>query len=138
MKFKDFYEMIQEGCDTCVMEVSSQALKLDRTYGIQFDYGVFTNLSPDHIGENEHADYEEYVYCKSLLFKQCQHGIFNLDDAEAKRMMQDASCDIHTYGMTQEADLYVENLDYIVKPGFIGIGFDAHGRIEEHFEVSTP
>ncbi|MBQ3583660.1 MAG: UDP-N-acetylmuramoyl-L-alanyl-D-glutamate--2,6-diaminopimelate ligase [Lachnospiraceae bacterium] len=133
-----FHEMIQEGCDTCVMEVSSQALKLDRTYGIQFDYGVFTNLSPDHIGENEHADYEEYVYCKSLLFKQCQHGIFNLDDAEAKRMMQDASCDIHTYGMTQEADLYVENLDYIVKTGFIGIGFDAHGRIEEHFEVSTP
>lgn len=34
-----------------------------------FDYGIFTNLSEDHIGENEHKDMEEYIYCKSLLFK---------------------------------------------------------------------
>ncbi len=133
-----FTLMLKEGCDSCVMEVSSQALKLDRTYGIMFDYGIFTNMSPDHIGENEHADYEEYVYCKSLLFKQCRHGIFNIDDKEAKKMMQSASCDIHTYGFDRQADLFIDNLDYLVRPGFIGIGFDTHGRINEHFEVSTP
>jgi len=60
-------EMVRAGIDVCVMEVSSQALKLYRTAGIMFDYGVFTNLSPDHIGENEHKDYDEYVYCKSLF-----------------------------------------------------------------------
>lgn len=133
-----FSLMLDEGCDTCVMEVSSQALKLDRTYGITFDYGVFTNMSPDHIGENEHADYAEYVYCKSLLFKQCRHGVFNIDDKEAQSMMKGAACDVHTFGFDKSADLYVDNLDYLVRPGFIGIGFDAHGRIQDHFEVSTP
>ncbi len=134
-----FFEMmVKEGCDTCVMEVSSQALKLDRTYGIMFDYGVFTNMAPDHIGENEHADYEEYVYCKSLLFKQCRHGVFNIDDKETGSMTKDAVCDIYTYGFSEDADLYIDNVDYIVNNGMIGIGFDAHGIIEEHIEVNTP
>lgn len=133
-----FSLMLEEGCDTCVMEVSSQALKLDRTYGITFDYGIFTNMSPDHIGENEHADYAEYVYCKSLLFRQCRHGVFNIDDKEAQSMMKNASCDIYTYGFDKGADLFIENLEYLVRPGFIGIGFDVRGRMNEHFEVSTP
>lgn len=133
-----FRMMADEGCNVCVMEVSSQALKLNRTIGIDFDCGIFTNLSPDHIGENEHADYAEYVYCKSLLFKQCNHGVFNIDDKEAVNMMKDAKCDKHTYGFSENADLHIDNIDYIVRPGFIGIGFDAHGEINEHFEVSTP
>lgn len=133
-----FHRMVLAGCDTCVMEVSSQALKLDRTYGILFDYGVFTNMAPDHIGENEHADYAEYVYCKSLLFKQCRHGVFNIDDKETVNMTREAVCDIHTYGFNTKADLYVDNIDYFVKGGMIGIGFDTHGMINEHIEVNTP
>lgn len=135
---KFFNMMVEEGCDVCVMEVSSQALKLNRTAGIEFDCGVFTNLSPDHIGENEHADYNEYVYCKSLLFRQCKHGIFNIDDKEAVNMMKGAVCDKHTYGFSENADLHIDNIEYIVRPGFIGIGFDAHGVVNEHFEVNTP
>lgn len=135
---KYFNMMTEEGCNVCVMEVSSQALKLNRTAGIEFDYGVFTNLSPDHIGENEHADYAEYVNCKSMLFKQCKHGVFNIDDKEAENMMQDAVCDMHTYGFDENADLHIDNIEYIVRPGFIGIGFDAYGAVNEHFEVSTP
>ena len=53
------------------MEVSSQGLKLHRTAGIQFDIGIFTNLAPDHIGPNEHESFEEYLECKSRLFRQC-------------------------------------------------------------------
>ena len=49
-----FAAMVEAGCEYVVMEVSSQGLKLDRTAGILFDYGVFTNLSPDHIGPAEH------------------------------------------------------------------------------------
>ncbi len=135
---KFFREMVDDNIEVCVMEVSSQALKLNRTKGIEFDYGVFTNMSPDHIGENEHADYDEYVYCKSLLFKQCKHGVFNTDDKEAENMMRDAVCDKHTYGFGSKADLHIENLNYIVRPGFIGIGFDARGCMNEHFEVNTP
>ena len=50
-----FAAMVEAGCEYVVMEVSSQGLKLDRTAGILFDYGIFTNLSPDHIGPAEHA-----------------------------------------------------------------------------------
>lgn len=132
-------EMVKAGCDSCVMEVSSQALKLNRTAGILFDYSVFTNLSPDHIGEGEHADYAEYVYCKSLLFRQSRHGIFNIDDREAPAMMKaGTNLDTHTYGFRPEADLCAGNIDYIIRGSFIGIGFDTHGSLEERFEVNTP
>lgn len=130
--------MADENVSVCVMEVSSQALKLNRTAGIIFDYGIFTNLSPDHIGENEHADYEEYVFCKSLLFKQCKQGIFNLDDKETPSMIRNCTCKIHTYGFDETADLNLSNVEYIVRGSFIGIGFNTHGVIEDRFEVNTP
>lgn len=133
-----FNEMVKLGCDVVVMEVSSQALKLDRTAGIEFDYGIFTNLSPDHIGENEHKDMDEYRYCKSLLFKQCKHGIVNIDDSEADYMIKDATCDITTYGCNDNADLSVSNIKYLTMSGFIGIEFDAKGIINDTFKVNTP
>lgn len=132
-------EMVKAGCDSCVMEVSSQALKMNRTAGIQFDYSIFTNLSPDHIGEGEHADYAEYVYCKSLLFQQSRHGIFNMDDKEAPVMMKAGkNMDIHTYGFQPEADLCAGDIEYIVRGSFIGIGFETRGIMNGRFEVSTP
>lgn len=130
--------MVEDGIDVCVMEVSSQALKLNRTVGIEFDYAIFTNLSPDHIGENEHKDYEEYVYCKSLLFKQTKHGIFNIDDKEAPAMMKDTTCTKETFGFSKDADLTVDKLDFITRPGFIGIGLKTKGTIEDYFEINTP
>ena len=69
---KYFAEMVEEGCDSVVMEVSSQGLMLHRTAGIPFEIGIFTNLGEDHIGPNEHKDFEDYKRCKGLLFKQCK------------------------------------------------------------------
>lgn len=131
-------QMVEAGCDCCVMEVSSQAMKLSRVAGLEYDYSIFTNLSPDHIGEGEHADYEEYVYCKSLLFSQSKHTICNIDDKEAKVMMQAAKGAVHTYGFAQEADLRAGEIEYIVRGSFIGIGFDVKGELDAHFEVNTP
>ena len=59
-----FAKMVEAGLDTVVMEVSSQALMLHRTQGFVFDYGIFTNIEPDHIGPNEHASFEEYMMYK--------------------------------------------------------------------------
>ena len=56
-----FAEMLDAGMDTCVMEVSSQALMLDRTAGIPFEIGIFTNIEPDHIGPAEHESFEDYL-----------------------------------------------------------------------------
>ena len=53
-----FAEMVEAGCDCAVMEVSSQALMMHRVAGVTFDYGIFTNIEPDHIGPNEHGSFE--------------------------------------------------------------------------------
>ena len=65
---KKFRDMVNNGCHAVVMEVSSQGLMLDRVAGVDFDYGIFTNLSPDHIGPNEHSDFENYRECKKNFF----------------------------------------------------------------------
>ena len=75
-----FARMVEEGCDSVVMEVSSQGLMLHRTAGIPFEIGIFTNLGRDHIGPNEHKDFEDYKRCKAMLFQQCRLGIANVDD----------------------------------------------------------
>ena len=84
-----FKEMVDEGLDAVVMEVSSQALMLHRVSGFTFDIGVFTNLEPDHIGEHEHKDFADYMHCKSLLFRQCRLGIFNGDDEHLEGIMKE-------------------------------------------------
>lgn len=59
-------QMLDEGCDCAVMEVSSQGLMLHRTAGFTFDIGIFTNIEPDHIGPNEHTSFD--ITC---LVKRC-------------------------------------------------------------------
>lgn len=83
-------EMADGGCKAVVIEVSSQGLKLSRTAGIHFDYAIFTNLSPDHIGIGEHADFAEYAYWKSRLFTQCETAILH-EGAAGWEIMQQSS-----------------------------------------------
>ena len=86
--YKMLREMADFGCKAAVMEVSSQALKQHRTFGIDFDIGIFTNLSPDHIGTGEHRDFEEYAACKGRLFRQSRLGVFNQDSQYAAYMAE--------------------------------------------------
>ena len=99
---KYFAEMVEAGCDTVVMEVSSQGLMLNRTAGIPFEIGIFTNLGKDHIGPNEHADFEDYKRCKGLLFKQCELGIANGDDPWFEDVFKEASCKVETFGFEEK------------------------------------
>ena len=98
-------QMVSEGCKAAVMEVSSQALKHHRTDGIIFDYGIFTNLTLDHIGDFEHKDFEEYRECKKRLFQLSKKGIVNIDDKNSLYMMKYKGCKYITYGYREEADL---------------------------------
>ena len=97
--------MADDGCDTCVMEVSSLGLKFDRAAEIEFAVGVFTNLSPDHIGPDEHADFAEYLFWKRALFRRCRVGVFNNDDPHAGKIMQGLPCRAVTYGIGCPADV---------------------------------
>ncbi len=135
---KYFREMADAGCDIVVMEVASQGLKLHRTQGFLFEIGIFTNLEPDHIGPNEHADFEEYQTCKGLLFKQCRLGIVNIDDPHAKAVLKDHTCRVETYGFDITADIYADNLQLIKRPGELGIAFEVKGNMAFSVEVPTP
>lgn len=131
-------QMADAGCDTVVMEVSSQGLMLHRSQGFLFDYGIFTNIEPDHIGPNEHGDFEEYMMCKGLLFKQCRVGIVNSDDVHYEKVIEGHTCIIETYGLDKDADLRAENLELIKKPGELGVQFEVKGLMNSKVEVITP
>ena len=135
---KYFKEMEEAGCEIVVMEVASQGLKLHRTQGFIFEIGIFTNLEPDHIGPNEHADFEEYQACKGLLFRQCRLGIVNKDDAHVEAVLKGHICRIETYGFDHTADLYADDLKLIHKPGELGIDFKVKAADGESFEVEVP
>ncbi len=133
-----FREMADSGVQAVVMEVSSQALKLHRTAGFVFDLGIFTNLSPDHIGPNEHTDFEDYLHCKSLLFRQCRTGIFNGDDPYCGRILEGHTCAVETFGLGENNDLRAENIELIHTPGELGIAFDTKGAVSLHAHVPAP
>lgn len=100
-----FAQMVEEGVDDVVMEVSSQGLALHRVSCCEFDTGVFTNLTRDHIGEREHASMEEYLLAKCMLFTMCRKGLVNLDSEYALRVLQEAKCETFTYGIDSSADM---------------------------------
>lgn len=128
--------MVDAGLDAVVMEVSSQALKLHRTQGFVFDYGIFTNLEPDHIGPNEHADFEEYLECKGRLFRQCRVGIVNGDDIHTANVVEGHSCELETFGTGEACMLRARNLELVQGPGELGVGFQVAGLMD--FDVRMP
>lgn len=133
-----FAAMVEAGCEYVVMEVSSQGLKLDRTAGILFDYGIFTNLSPDHIGPAEHASFEEYMECKSLLFRQCRIGIVNADDEHVDGILKGHTCEVKTFSAEREADLMASDIGFINEDGKLGMHFNVTGCIDCQAKVHIP
>ena len=133
-----FAEMLTAGCQVCVMEVSSQALKMHRTAGIPFELGIFTNLAPDHIGPNEHASFEEYAQCKGMLFKQCKVGIANVDDENFELVMKDHTCKLETIGFSEKADLRAGNVNLVGRPGYLGVTYDLTGLLNFPVEIDIP
>lgn len=133
-----FAKMAEAGCDSVVMEVSSQGLMLHRTAGFTFDIGIFTNLEPDHIGPNEHKDFEDYLRCKALLFKQCKTGIFNADDQHLAQILEGHTCEVETFGFSEKADLRAENTRLVTGKGTLGIHYDVKGLMDFPVEIDLP
>lgn len=135
---KYFSQMAEEGCDIVVMEASSQGLMLHRTAGIPFEIGIFTNLGKDHIGPNEHSDFENYKQCKGLLFRQCRLGIANADDRYFRDVLKNATCRVETFGFSENADLRAENIKLISRPGYLGMAYHASGIMDLDVEIDIP
>lgn len=110
--FKYIRNAVDSGIENMVMEVCSQALKVERVYGILYKIGVFLNISEDHISNIEHKDYEEYISSKLKLFEQTETAIINLNTDELDRVLESAkkSKKIITFGNTENADVYGYNI----------------------------
>ena len=133
-----YAQMVEEGCDSVVMEVSSQGLMLHRTAGIPFEIGIFTNLGKDHIGPNEHKDFDDYKRCKGLLFKQCRLGIANVDDKYFEEVFAGATCRTETFGFSEKADLRAEDVHLVSRPGYLGVAYHVAGLMNFDVEIDIP
>ena len=110
-------QMVAAGCRSAVMEVSSHALAQRRTAGIDYDVGIFTNLSRDHL--DYHKTFEDYFEAKSLLFKGLGKGrkhavaVVNIDDPWGQKLarLPDLAADVLTYGLSVEATVRAEELE---------------------------
>ena len=127
---RDTYELLGKmaniDTDACVMEVSSQGLKLDRVYGIEFKIGCFTNFYEDHIGGNEHPDMEDYLRCKLKMFEQSKIAVINMDTPVSGEFFVKANqcgCQIITYGLTEGCDVQAYDLENGMKDGRAGTYF---------------
>lgn len=104
-------QMVESGIEVVVMEVSSQSLKLDRVCGCDFNIGIFTNFSQDHISEKEHTDMDDYFQSKVKLFKMCPLAYINADDFYAIKVKKEVpECEIKTYGIDNVCDLLAKDI----------------------------
>ncbi len=103
--------MEKSGCDYCVMEVSSHALDQYRVHGIEYEIGIFTNLTQDHL--DYHLTMENYLLAKKKLFSSCRTAIINLDDPASEKMIEGEKCVIKTYSNEKvNADYLADNIIY--------------------------
>ncbi|AJG98053.1 UDP-N-acetylmuramoyl-L-alanyl-D-glutamate--2,6-diaminopimelate ligase [Clostridium beijerinckii] len=105
-----FREFINKGAENIIMEVTSSALARQRVEYCDFNVGVFTNLSQDHL--EEHGTMENYKNEKIKLFEKCELGVINIDDGIAEEIIEKASCKILTYGINKEADIRATEIRY--------------------------
>lgn len=135
MLHRHFYHAVKSGIDYLTMEVSSQALKYDRTAGIVFDIGCFLNLGEDHISPVEHPTLEDYRNSKMILMRQCRTAVINQDSryaVEAIKAAKDHAGKIITFGTSAQADI----CGYAIQPQHDGIRFRAKGeRFDEEMSI---
>ncbi|MBQ1496045.1 MAG: UDP-N-acetylmuramoyl-L-alanyl-D-glutamate--2,6-diaminopimelate ligase [Bacilli bacterium] len=108
---KTFDYMKKEKCKYVVMEVSSQSLKLGRVNDSNFDYGIFLNLSEEHVSKNEHKDMDEYFYCKSLLFDMVKKGFVNIDDYYGKKLIDLKQTKYKTFSIDDKSNKQAYNIE---------------------------
>lgn len=135
-----FQEMIHQSVDTCIMEVSSHALRTHRVDDVHFDYSIFTNLTEEHL--DFHKDMEDYYQAKKTLFTQTEKAcIINIDDAFGARLYHELKAEeklVYSYGLTAEADYHASEIvahhngsDYIFNypQGNIQVSIPIPGKI---------
>ena len=112
---EDFFPIIRSmfdrGVQTVCMEVSSHSLALDKLYGVKFEGGIFTNLTPEHL--DFHRDMNEYCEIKAKLFSKCKWGLYNIDDKYGNRVSLKSNGIDYTYSINANSDF--KAINYVPK-----------------------
>ena len=135
---RNLARMVHENVDVAIIETSSQAMKLHRVYGCDFDIALFTNLSEDHISPKEHPSMEDYFNCKLKLLKQAKNCVINNDDKKVstiKELLPEKN--IKTFGLDNDSDFKVNNKDIVITDSCISFKI-MYGGKEEKIEASIP
>lgn len=118
-----FYEMVNSGCEYCVMEVSSQALSQKRVYGIDFCASALTNITPEHL--DYHGCMEDYINAKMELFDASDFACVNIDDENILNNLDNIKCKTITYSaISDKADYTAKNIlcnENGIKYEFVGM-----------------
>lgn len=104
--FELYAQMVDEGCEYVVMEVSSQALEQHRIGPVHFSAAIFTNLTQDHL--DVHGTMENYYQAKKLIFKVCDFAIINADDEAGRRYFVEIDCPKYSYSIENCGDYYAD------------------------------
>ena len=133
---RKFAQMVEQGVEYVVMEVSSQSLKLHRVDGCHFDIVVFTNFSEDHISEKEHPDMKDYFESKLKLFQMCDNGIINVDDLQVSKLpAMFPESKIMTYGIDNSCEVLAK--DITITNSYVDFRVKVTDR-NERVKVSIP
>lgn len=129
--FRLMREMVNNDCEYCVMETSSQGLYQKRLAGIRFDIGIFTNLTEDHL--DYHLNMQSYKDAKKILFENSSVAIINLDDENGLYMSEGLDLKTVTYSIKNDkADYVAKNIqlfDDSVRYEFVGTGIIGRIRL---------
>ena len=131
-------EMVKQKTDIAIIEVSSQAMKLNRVAGCQFEVGLFTNLTEDHISPKDHPNMEDYFNCKLELLKLAKHGIINIDDPTVAKVIEILNeKEIKTFSIDNVSDFKVNPKTVAITNS--SIDFDIkYNNQEEHVTACIP
>lgn len=119
-------KMADSGMRAVVMEVSSQALKLNRVLGIKFDITLFSNLSPDHIGPGEHESFDDYFNCKKQLFDNFESKITiaNADDEYTSKILADCKNSKMYYSIHTPSNIKATGIELCRNKEILGTQFN--------------
>ena len=135
---KHLANMVEKKVDVAIIEVSSQATKMERVTGCEFDVGVFTNLSEDHISPKEHPDMEDYFNCKLQLLKMAKCGVINNDDEKVKTIKSLLpEKNIKTFGIENLADIQADEKSLVITDSYIDFTINYNNKLEK-IEAAIP
>ncbi len=135
---KNLAKMVDENVDVAIIETSSQAMKLYRVYGCDFDVALFTNLSEDHISPKEHPDMDDYFNCKLNLLKEAKQCVINNDDQRVSTipsLLPDKI--IKTFAIKNDADFKIDEKSVVITDSYIDFSILYNGKYEK-IEASIP